>query len=164
MQRVKCSFKGGEILMRVASFDELDMINTDGIALTVYFQGCHFHCKGCHNPELQDFTGGTQYDFLDLEQEILRMYKKGDYDYVCLCGGEPLDQPHDYLRHLMTKLDHWGIKVWMYTGYDYDKVPQWAKRLCYCIKCGLYKPELGAGIKLASKNQCYYFKDGRREY
>ena len=151
-------------MLRVAHFDELDMINTDGIALTVYFCGCSFHCKGCQNPELQDFSGGTQYEFKDLEEELVAKYNKGEYDYICYLGGEPLQQEEDYVRVLTEHLVDRGIKIWMYTGYDYEEVPQWAKRLCYCIKCGLYKPELGAGIKLASKNQCYYFKDGRREY
>jgi anaerobic ribonucleoside-triphosphate reductase activating protein len=24
-------------------------------------QGCHFHCKGCHNPETWDFLGGKEF-------------------------------------------------------------------------------------------------------
>lgn len=150
--------------MRVASFDELDMVNTDGVALTVYFCGCKFHCKGCQNPELQDFTGGTVYDFLDLEEEIVSRYNKGEYDYVCFLGGEPLQQEEDYIRVLTEHLVNRGIKIWMYTGYDYDEVPQWAKRLCYCIKCGLYDVRFPKRGKLATGNQAYYFKNGKVEY
>ena len=147
-------------MLRVAHFDELDMINTDGIALTVYFCGCSFHCKGCQNPELQDFSGGTQYEFKELEEEIVAKYNKGEYDYICYLGGEPLQQEEDYIRVLTEHLVDRGIKIWMYTGYDYEEVPQWAKRLCYCIKCGLYDTRFPKVGKLATGNQAYYFRSG----
>lgn len=150
-------------MLRVANFDELDMINTDGVALTIYFNGCHFHCKGCHNKELQDFSGGTEYDFNSLLEKTLELYNKGEYDYVCYCGGEPLDQYHDELRVFTEKLTEAGVKVWMYTGYDYDEVPSWCKRMMYCIKCGRYDTSFVKEGKLATGNQTFYFKDGRRE-
>lgn len=153
-------------MLRVAHIDDLDFVNTDGLALTVYFQGCSLHCKGCQNKELQDFSGGTQYNNLDLLMLTLDKFEKGDYDYICLCGGEPLQQDNYYLKLYITTLTNIGIKVWLYTGYDYDNVPEWAKQVCYCIKAGAYDPinYPQKGGKLSSNNQCYFYKDGRREF
>ena len=106
--------------MRVAGFDYMDIADTDGIALAVFFSGCCHHCKGCHNPQLQDFSYGEDYDVMDLLDKLITDYNKGDYDYIVFSGGDPLCQDHDYIRYLLMKLTEQGIKVWIYTGYDYD--------------------------------------------
>lgn len=151
-------------MIRIAGFDYLDMNSTDGLALAVYAQGCSHHCKGCHNPELWDFYGGTAYDNMDLINKLTTEYNKGEYDYIVLLGGDFLCLPEDDVRFIIQKLVDRGIKIWMYTGYDYDEVPQWAKRLCYCIKCGLYDVRFPKRGKLATGNQAYYFKNGKVEY
>lgn len=151
-------------MIRIAGFDYLDMNSTDGVALAIYAQGCSHHCKGCHNPELWDFYGGEEYDVMDLVDKIITEYNKGEYDYVVLLGGDILCQDHDYIRYLLRRLTEQGIKVWIYTGYDYDAVPDWCKRYAYCIKCGKYDTRFPKRGKLATGNQVYYFKDGRREF
>ena len=151
-------------MIRIAGFDYLDMNSTDGIALTLYAQGCRHHCKGCHNKELWDFFGGTEYDDLDLVDKVIQEFDKGDYDYVVLLGGDILCQDADDVRFFMRKLYEQGIKVWIYTGYDYDAIPDWCKRYAYCIKCGKYDTRFPKRGKLATGNQVYYFKDGRREF
>ena len=54
--------------------------------------------------------------------------------------------------------------MWVYTGFDYGVVPDWCKRYAYCIKCGKYDTRFPKVGKLATGNQAYYFKDGRREF
>ena len=150
--------------MKVAGFDYMDIADTDGLALAVFFSGCCHHCKGCHNPQLQDFSYGEDYDVVDLLDKLITDYNKGDYDYIVFSGGDPLCQDHDYIRYLLGRLTEQGIKVWIYTGYDYAVVPDWCKRYAYCIKCGKYDTRFPKRGKLATGNQVFYFKDGRREY
>ena len=150
--------------MRVAGFDYMDIADTDGLALAVFFSGCCHHCKGCHNPQLQDFSYGEDYDVMDLLDKLITDYNKGDYDYIVFSGGDPLCQDHDYIRYLLRRLTEQGIKVWIYTGYDYDAVPDWCKRYAYCIKCGKYDTRFPKVGKLVTGNQVFYFKDGRREF
>ena len=38
-----------------------DMSAAPGVSLTFFVQGCPIHCKGCHNPELQNFSGGKEF-------------------------------------------------------------------------------------------------------
>lgn len=152
--------------LRVAGFDFLNTADTDGLAVSVFFQGCGHGCKGCHNRELWDSKGGTEWLADVLVEFLAKKTKKGtfNYDYVVLSGGDPLFQRHYHLRRLVEGLVSKGIKVWMYTGYEYGEVPQWCKDLCYCIKTGKYDPENYPpleGSKLASSNQKYYFQDGR---
>lgn len=150
--------------LRIAGWDNLDVADTDGIALSVYCQGCCHRCKGCHNPELWAFDKGTCYSAEGLADEVMKRNKKGLYDYVVLLGGDFLCQNHADVRKFMSSLVDNGIKIWLYTGYEYDEVPQWCKDLCYCIKTGKYDPQNyppKKGSKLASSNQRYYFKDGR---
>lgn len=151
-------------MIYIAGWDNLDVVDTDGIALSIYCQGCCHRCKGCHNPELWEFGKGVCYSAESLANEVLKRNKKGLYDYVVLLGGDFLCQNHAEVRKFMTSLVDNGIKIWMYTGYEYEEVPQWCKDLCYCIKTGKYDPENYPpleGSKLASSNQKYYFQDGR---
>lgn len=150
--------------MRVAGFDYMDIADTDGLALCVYFQGCRHNCKGCHNKELQSFCGGEDYNIIELSDKVLHAMAQGDYDYVVLSGGDPLCQDLDEIRVFMQLLVRGGVKIWVYTGYDYEQVPDWCKRLAYCIKCGKYDTRFPKRGKLATGNQVFIFKDGRREF
>lgn len=151
-------------MIYIAGWDNLDVADTDGIALSIYCQGCCHRCMGCHNPELWEFGKGVCYSAESLANEVMKRNKRGLYDYVVLLGGDFLCQNHAEVKKFMTSLADNGIKIWLYTGYEYEDVPQWCKDLCYCIKTGKYDPENYPpleGSKLASSNQKYYFQDGR---
>lgn len=148
-------------MLRVADFDYLDTVNSDGIAFTVWFAGCRLHCKGCHNTDLKDFNCGTDYSVFELATLIREQWDTGGYDYVVFTGGNPLDQDNISFRNLMKHLWYWGIKVFVYTGYDYDEVPEYLKKYAYCIKAGKYDTNFPKVGKLATGNQAYYYRDGR---
>ena len=38
-------------MIRVAGINGNDFVNGEGVSVSLFLQGCHFHCKGCHNPE-----------------------------------------------------------------------------------------------------------------
>ncbi len=151
-------------MLRVSYVDSLDCINSDGVALTVWFQGCPFNCEGCHNQELKPFEGGTEFTAQELYSHLDNYYYLRDYKNIVLIGGEPLSQELCSLEEFLTQLDcFWGGKVWLYTGNDYSDVPLEIKEHCYCIKAGKYNPKdypPVKGSKLASSNQHYYFHNG----
>ena len=47
--------------MRYASIDKIECRNGLGWGVTLYTQGCHFHCKNCFNPETWNFNAGKEY-------------------------------------------------------------------------------------------------------
>lgn len=110
--------------MLVARINDCDTANGPGIGISVWFQGCSLHCKGCHNKQLWPFEG-TNIDPRDLEDKIKRMVKvnKGMYDYIAILGGEPLDQDATQLWILLEHLIETNLPVILWTGYELKKVP-----------------------------------------
>lgn len=102
----------------------MDVSNGSGIGISLFVQGCHFHCKGCFNQETWDFDGGEE--FTDkVEQDF---YKFSDESYVTrisILGGEPLadENVSTVLRIIkMLKLRHPDKKIWVFTGYTYEDI------------------------------------------
>lgn len=132
-------------------------------SLDIYFSGCNPpHCKECQNPELWKFVNKNNYikKFKDIEEKV----KNFDtlIENIMLFGGEPLDQNHDEFLDFLNKLKTLNKKVYLFTRYDIDEVPENIKFLCNYIKCGRYLPELKTndnimyGITLATSNQKIY--------
>ena len=39
----------------------MDISNGPGVRVSVFMQGCAFHCKNCFNPETWDFKQGKEF-------------------------------------------------------------------------------------------------------
>jgi anaerobic ribonucleoside-triphosphate reductase activating protein len=123
-----------------------------GLSKVIYFQGCRFNCKGCHNKELQSFSSGNIYTTEDFIEEFNRY--KNFYDSVVFLGGEPLEQKEVVLE-ICQKLD---TEKWLYTGYELDEIPQEIRDECDIIIAGRYKEELRTESFPASSNQIIIFR------
>ena len=113
-----------------------DTAAAPGIALSVYFSGCHFHCPGCHNPEAQDFNYGEEYGF-DLRQKIMeKLGKNGVMRTLCILGGEPLnDENVEDVMNLIgwCKLDYPNLKVYLWTGYTLEELEKRDNKAVYTV-------------------------------
>jgi anaerobic ribonucleoside-triphosphate reductase activating protein len=138
-------------------------------SLEIYVAGCSgikgVHCTSCHNQESWEFNQGDLYTkeyFNHIEQKVTDFNNL--IDNIMLFGGEPLDQNHDELLHMLLDLKSLNKDIWLFTRYDINKIPKEIKILCDYIKCGRYLPELACedniyyGIKLATSNQKIYKK------
>ena len=38
-------------MIKVAGINGNDFVNGEGVSVSLFLQGCPFHCQGCHNPE-----------------------------------------------------------------------------------------------------------------
>ena len=47
--------------MRYHKIRKMDISNGPGVRVSIFMQGCTFHCKGCFNPETHDFKGGEPF-------------------------------------------------------------------------------------------------------
>lgn len=108
--------------MRYASIRSLDISNGEGVGVSLFVQGCPFHCKNCFNSETWDFNGGkewrekTKNKFMEL---INRPYIKR----VSFLGGECLaDQNLDEVLKLVKqiRISYPEKSIWLYTGYNFD--------------------------------------------
>lgn len=137
------------------------MVNNTGEnkpSFTIWFSGCKIKCDGCQNKSLWDFLSGEQTLVEDIVSIVVGQSEKLDLDTVVLLGGEPLDQSLPDIYKLCCDVNARGLKIWLYTGYDFDDVPICIKSCLSVIKCGRYEEDLKCDGKLASSNQQLWYK------
>lgn len=101
-----------------------DMLNGDGIRVTLFVSGCDHNCNGCHNPETHDVNSGIPYDDA-AESEVMCELKKPYVSGITISGGDPLNKHN--LRDVATLVYKVRKKfpaknIWLYTGYVYDQI------------------------------------------
>lgn len=102
-----------------------DTAAAPGIALSVYFSGCPFHCPGCHNPEAQDPDYGKEFTWDTLDEIMHKLNKNGVKRTLCILGGEPLCNGNlDAVKRLIgwCKHDFPDLKIYIWTGYTIEEL------------------------------------------
>ena len=110
--------------MRYASIRRLDISNGEGLGVTLFTQGCPFHCKNCFNPETHDFDGGKEYT-IDTKNAIVSLINRAQIKRFSILGGEPLIERNkeDLIDLcLSVKKIRPDIKIWIYTGNIFENV------------------------------------------
>lgn len=109
--------------MNYADIKSVDIQDGTGVRVSIYVSGCHFHCKGCHNPEAWAFDYGKKYTE-DTEKYILDLLDKDYISGLSILGGEPFEPSNqEVLADLVKKVKNRYPKknIWCYTGYDFEK-------------------------------------------
>nr|WP_297669032.1 MULTISPECIES: 4Fe-4S cluster-binding domain-containing protein [Thomasclavelia] len=65
------------------------IVDGPGLRYTIFVQGCHHNCLGCHNPESHDINGGYVKEIAEILKEI---DENPLLDGITLSGGEPMLQ------------------------------------------------------------------------
>ncbi len=110
--------------MKYLSILDCDIVDGNGVRVTLFVSGCNHRCKGCQNPESWDSNIGK--DFTDDTVKELESLLARDYvDGLTLSGGDPLfptnrDEILKLVKYLKNKLPN--KTIWLYTGYDYDDI------------------------------------------
>ena len=123
--------------MRYASIRSLDVTNGEGVGVSLFTQGCPFHCHNCFNPDTWDFNGGKEWNE-DVEKQFLSLIDKPHIKRVSILGGEPLANQNRHNIFLLCnkiKSTFPTKKIWLYTGYTFEEimsVREVVKTLC-CI-------------------------------
>lgn len=109
-------------MSRYNTIRRMDISNGPGVRVSIFFQGCHFHCKECFNSETWDFDGGKEFG----EDEINLILDLASKDYIkglSILGGEPLHPTNleGSLKLVKAFKDKYKDKtIWMWTGYTYE--------------------------------------------
>lgn len=102
---------------------KMDISNGPGVRVSVFMQGCEFHCKNCFNPNTWGFDEGTDFT----EETIDKILDLCGQDYVkglSILGGEPM---HPRNIEATTKLakafkERYPNKtIWAWSGFLFDK-------------------------------------------
>ena len=56
--------------MKISGFYDESISNGLGWRAVLFVSGCPHHCKGCHNPESQDYNYGEDFDKQDILNRI----------------------------------------------------------------------------------------------
>ncbi len=112
-------------MIRIADINKNDVINGQGICVSVWTQGCPHHCKGCHNPESWSFSGGYEVDENEIIEKILQyLVENGVQRNLSILGGEPLCIENiDFTITLLAKAKekYPSIKTFVWTGYRMEE-------------------------------------------
>lgn len=109
--------------MNYADIKTIDIQDGEGVRVSIYVSGCHFHCKGCHNKEAWDFNYGKKFEDSTIDYILDLM----NHDYIAglsILGGEPLEPINQQgLIKLVqqVKAKYPEKTIWCYTGYDFEK-------------------------------------------
>ncbi len=110
--------------MRYAQIRDMDISNGEGIGIALFVQGCHFHCKGCFQPETWSFDGGREWTD-EVERKFIELADKPYITRISILGGEPLcDENIQKIGQLILKLKtaYPDKDIWLYTGYMLEDI------------------------------------------
>ena len=102
---------------------KMDISNGPGVRVSIFMQGCAFHCKNCFNKETWDFNTG--YDFNEETiNEVLDLCKKDHIKGLSILGGEPMHPNNEDGTAKLAKAfkeKYPNKSVWMWSGYKFDE-------------------------------------------
>ena len=132
--------------MRYNLIRKMDISNGPGVRVSVFMQGCSFHCKNCFNPETWDFEGGKEFTDETIEK-VIELCSKEHVKGLSILGGEPM---HPKNIDATTKLaksfkeKYPNKNLWVWSGFEFDKDLKGKEVLNYIdvLIDGVYKDEL----------------------
>ena len=141
--------------------------NPNKFVLELYFCGCSFRCKNCHNQELWDYKKEYEIDVYSAFKYLREYINNPLIGEIQILGGEPLWDKNRilFLTELLKliKSENKNINIVLFTGYnlkDLDLTAGCFKYVDY-LKCGRYienlpSKQLNPSFVLASSNQEIY--------
>jgi anaerobic ribonucleoside-triphosphate reductase activating protein len=102
-----------------------DVVNGEGVTVSLFVQGCPHQCSGCFNPETWPFNCGEEYT-PHTKWEILEAIGANNIQRnFSLLGGEPLapqnlKMSEDIVRAVRAAYP--DIKIFLWTGYTFDEL------------------------------------------
>ena len=109
--------------MRYNKIRKMDIANGPGVRVSIFMQGCEFHCKNCFNQETWGFDGGEEFT----DETIKKVLNACDNEYIeglSILGGEPM---HPKNIEGTTKLakafkEKFPNKtLWAWSGFTFEK-------------------------------------------
>ena len=111
--------------MRYAGIIKNDIAAGEGVNVSFFTQGCHFHCMGCHNPQTWDFSGGKEFTAEVLNELLEAINANGVQRNLSIMGGEPFCSENIFLVDMIileVKKLYPDIKIYVWTGYTYEEL------------------------------------------
>lgn len=110
--------------MKYNKIRKMDISNGPGVRVSIFMQGCAFHCKECFNPETWDFKIGNEFT----DETINRILEISDKEHISglsILGGEPM---HEVNIEGTTKLakkfkeKYPDKNIWVWSGFTFESL------------------------------------------
>lgn len=111
--------------MYYADIKRNDINNGEGLVVSLWVSGCPFRCPGCHNSIAWDKNFGNEFNVGALGDLLEALGDKRVDKNLSILGGEPLaDYNYEEVLNVVKTVRkvYPNKKIWLWTGYDYDKV------------------------------------------
>ena len=121
--------------MRYAALKENDIVNGEGVVVSLFMQGCPHHCHGCFNPETWDPQGGKEIDINKLVEKIENAISaNGVIRNFSILGGDPFASYNvRYTYYIVSRIreKYPNIKIYIWTGYYFDDIKdnKWVRNI-----------------------------------
>ena len=109
--------------MRYNIVRKMDISNGPGVRVSVFMQGCEFHCKNCFNPETWDFEGGKDFSKETID-EVLELCNKDHIKGLSILGGEPMHPKNIEATTELAKAfkeKYPNKNIWVWSGFKFDE-------------------------------------------
>lgn len=110
--------------MRYAQIRSMDISNGEGVGVSLFVQGCPFHCKNCFNSETWDFSEGKEWTE-KTKNKFMELIDRPYIKRVSFLGGECLaEQNLDEVLNLtqQIRISFPEKTIWLYTGFEWNSL------------------------------------------
>ena len=110
--------------MRYSSMRNLDISNGEGVGVSLFVQGCPFHCFGCFNSDTWDFNGGKEWTE-KTKDKFIKLIDRSYIKRISFLGGECLaEQNLDEILSLIKLIRNSFPEktIWLYTGFQWNYI------------------------------------------
>ncbi len=110
--------------MRYAQIRSMDISNGEGVGVSLFVQGCPFHCKNCFNSDTWDFNGGKEWTE-EIKDKFMELINRPYIKRVSFLGGECLaEQNLDEVLKLVQeiRISFPEKSIWLYTGFRIEDI------------------------------------------
>lgn len=110
--------------MNYAQIRSMDISNGEGIGVSLFVQGCDFHCKNCFNSGTWEFSKGQEWND-KTKNQFLKLIETPFIQRVSILGGEPLHPKN--VQNVLKIVDEIRVSyptknIWLYTGYTWEQI------------------------------------------
>ena len=109
--------------MRYNLIRKMDISNGPGVRVSVFMQGCSFHCKNCFNSSTWDFEGGKEFNNNTID-EVLELCNNSYIKGLSILGGEPMHPKNiEATTELAKKFKekYPDKNLWVWSGFKFDE-------------------------------------------
>ena len=125
--------------MNYHDIKKCDMLNGDGIRVSLWVSGCEHNCNQCQNPQTWTIDSGILFD-KEAEEELFEALEKEYISGITFTGGDPLHEANlTGILNLVNKIRLFlpDKTIWLYTGYTWEQCLEHPTRKEIVSRCNI---------------------------